>query len=51
VKLSSDGGKMQVIFGESELSVGEQPTDDAAARRKKQRRSEHPGENTDGGMP
>lgn len=50
VKLSSDGGKMQVIFGESELSVGEQPVDDPGGRRKKQaRRSEHPGENPDGG--
>jgi cytoskeletal protein CcmA (bactofilin family) len=48
VKLSSESGKMQVIFGESELNVGDAPLDDPSGRRKGKRRSEHPGENTDG---
>lgn len=31
VKLSSSTGKMQVVFGETELEVGEQPTREKAA--------------------
>ncbi|MBX3226922.1 MAG: polymer-forming cytoskeletal protein [Labilithrix sp.] len=31
VKLSSTAGKMQVVFGETELEVGEQPTREKAA--------------------
>jgi cytoskeletal protein CcmA (bactofilin family) len=37
VKLSSENGKMQVVFGEVELSVGEQPTDDGSVRRTRKR--------------
>ena len=37
VKLASDG-KMQVIFGESQLSVGDQPMDDDAKKGKKRDR-------------
>ena len=34
VKLSSEEGKYQVTFGECELSVGENPIDDAAGKKK-----------------
>ena len=33
VKLSSTAGKMQVVFGETELEVGEQPTRDKPAEK------------------
>ena len=38
VRLSTDGGsKMQVVFGETELAVGEAPTDEAEAQRRRKR--------------
>jgi cytoskeletal protein CcmA (bactofilin family) len=43
VKLSSDSGKMQVIFGECELAVGETPADETRrGGRKRRERSEAP---------
>ena len=41
VKLASDG-KMQVIFGESQISVGEPPGDDEKKGKKRDRGSEAP---------
>jgi hypothetical protein len=35
VKLSSDSGKMQVLFGEVELAVGDSPTDEAEAGKRR----------------
>jgi len=45
VQLATDGSKMQVVFGETELSVGETPTDDLDAQRNK--RSKKPGRPSD----
>jgi len=47
VKLTSDDGRMQVIFGECELSVGDAPSDDLgkrgrAAKGKRDGRSDSP---------
>ena len=38
VKLATDGGKMQVVFGETELAVGDNPIDDAEAQRRRQKK-------------
>lgn len=38
VKLASEEGKYQVMFGECELSVGDQPVDDAAGKKKAARK-------------
>jgi cytoskeletal protein CcmA (bactofilin family) len=35
VQLATEGSKMQVIFGETELAVGDAPTDDLEAQRNK----------------
>lgn len=43
VKLSSDDGKYQVMFGECELSVGEAPVDEAGANKKKASRGKRDG--------
>ncbi len=45
VQLATEGSKMQVIFGETELAVGETPTDDLEAQRIK--RSKKPGRPSD----
>lgn len=37
VKLDAGAGKMQVMFGECELSVGEEPADEATRNKKKKR--------------
>jgi cytoskeletal protein CcmA (bactofilin family) len=45
VQLASEGSKMQMVFGETELSVGETPIDDLDAQRNK--RSKKPGRPSD----
>jgi cytoskeletal protein CcmA (bactofilin family) len=35
VQLATEGSKMQVIFGETELAIGDAPTDDLEAQRNK----------------
>jgi cytoskeletal protein CcmA (bactofilin family) len=45
VQLASEGSKMQMVFGETELSIGETPTDDLEAQRLK--RSKKPGRPSD----
>ena len=45
VQLATEGSKMQMVFGETELSVGETPIDDLDAQRNK--RSKKPGRPSD----
>jgi hypothetical protein len=45
VQLASEGSKMQMVFGETELSVGDAPIDDLDAQRNK--RSKKPGRPSD----
>ncbi|HEY3235192.1 MAG TPA: polymer-forming cytoskeletal protein [Polyangiaceae bacterium] len=49
VKLSSESGKMQITFGECELSVGDEPVDERTAKRGKPRRNEMVSERPPGG--
>jgi cytoskeletal protein CcmA (bactofilin family) len=42
VKLSSEGAKMQVVFGETELVVGEAPSDSPEAQRRKGKKAGGP---------
>jgi cytoskeletal protein CcmA (bactofilin family) len=43
VKLDAGAGKMQVMFGECEIAVGDEPYDEAGKKKKKRDgRSEHP---------
>lgn len=42
VKLSSTGGKMQVVFGETELEVGDQPTREKPADKGESTKSSPP---------
>ncbi|MFO0736282.1 MAG: polymer-forming cytoskeletal protein [Labilithrix sp.] len=44
VKLSSAGGKMQVVFGETELEIGDQPTREKAADKSENGKSVPPPE-------
>jgi cytoskeletal protein CcmA (bactofilin family) len=49
VKLASEDNKMQVMFGDTELSVGDAPEDDGAAGRKN--RSQRPPKREGGSEP